>query len=61
MEAKTTSPYLNLLRNHIDIQRVPFSDRGSRLLLFQQKNEPHLYIKLAERLTALEPGLDAYR
>jgi hypothetical protein len=61
MKAKTTSPYLILLRNHIDIQQVPFSDRGSRLLLFQQKDEPHLYIKLAERLTALEPGLDAYR
>ncbi len=61
MEAKTSSPYLNLLRDHIDIQHVPFSDRGSRLLLFQAENEPHLYVKLAERLTALEPGLDAYR
>ena len=61
METKTTSPYLNLLKNHIDIQHVPFSDRGSRLLLFQHEIESRLYVKLAERLTALKPGLDAYR
>ena len=56
----TSSPYLNLLRNHIDITRVPFSDRGSRLLVYQEKDHNSLFIKLAERLTALEPGLDAY-
>jgi len=61
MEAKTSFPYLSLLRNHINITRVPFSDRGSRLLLYQREGESRLYVKLAERLTALEPGLDAYR
>jgi len=35
MVRTTTSPYLNLLRNQIDITRVPFSDRGSRMLVLQ--------------------------
>jgi putative isomerase len=57
----TTSPYLDLLENRIDITRVPFSDRGSRLLVFKQPDHDRLYIKLAERLTAIQPGLDTYR
>ena len=55
------SPYLDLLENHIDITRVPFSDRGSRLLVFKHTEQDSLYIKLAERLTAIQPGLDTYR
>jgi putative isomerase len=54
------SPYLNLLRNHIDITRVPFSDRGSRLLIFKDPDRSLLDIKLAERLTALDPDIEAY-
>jgi putative isomerase len=54
------SPYLNLLRNHIDITRVPFSDRGSRLLIFKDPEHSVLNIKLAERLTALDPDIEAY-
>jgi len=61
MQATTTSPYLNLLRNQIDITRVPFSDRGSRLLIHQVPGQSRLLIKLAERLTSLQPGLDTYR
>lgn len=55
------SPYLDLLENRIDITRVPFSDRGSRLLVFKHSGHDGLYIKLAERLTAIQPGLDTYR
>ena len=55
------SAYLNLLRNRIDITRVPFSDRGSRLMVFQAPQESRLLIKLAERLTRLQPDMDAYR
>ena len=55
-----TSPYLNLLRDHIDITRVPFSDRGSRLLVFKEPEICRLYVKLAERLTDLEPDIEAY-
>lgn len=51
---------LSLLENHIDITRVPFSDRGSRLLIFQDPGQSSLYIKLAERLTRLDENIEAY-
>ncbi len=54
------SPYLNLLKNRINIQQVPFSDRGSRLLIFQTPGESKLFIKLAERLITLQPDIEAY-
>ncbi len=54
------SPYLTQLRNHIEITRVPFSDRGSRLLVFQTAGQSRLFVKLAERLTALQPDIEAY-
>ena len=57
----TASFFLELLRDRIDITRVPFSDRGSRLLVFKEAEAEHLYIKLAERLTSIQPGLDTYR
>ena len=60
MNQKLTSPKLNLLRNQIDFTRVPFSDRGSRLLVFQAVSQNHFYIKLAERLTSIEPGIETY-
>jgi putative isomerase len=53
-------PYLDLLTNHIDIAKLPFSDRGSRLLIFQTPGQNRLYLKLAERLTEMEPGFEAY-
>ncbi len=56
-----TSAYLSLLRNQIDIKKVPFSDRGSRLLVMQNENEDCFSVKLAERLTSLQPAIDAYR
>ncbi len=56
----TASSYLELLRNQIDITRVPFSDRGSRILVFHIPGKNILYIKLAERLLGLEPGLEDY-
>jgi hypothetical protein len=57
-----TSPYLQLLEQRIRIDQVPFSDRGSRLLVYRERRAAHaLTLKLAERLTALTPGLSAYR
>ncbi len=56
-----TTLYNELLKNHIDLTHVPFSDRGSRLLVFKTPEHDTLYIKLAERLTSLQPGLDTYR
>jgi glycogen debranching enzyme len=54
------SEYLALLQDHIDITRVPFSDRGSRILLFAYSDRSALYVRLAERLTHLDPGIEAY-
>lgn len=51
---------LQLLQDQIDITRVPFSDRGSRLLIYKNSEEPALYIKLAERLIRVEPGIESY-
>jgi putative isomerase len=51
---------LNLLKNHIDITQVPFSDRGSRLLVYQEPEKFRLLVKLAERLTAIDPDIEAY-
>ncbi|MFW6135882.1 MAG: amylo-alpha-1,6-glucosidase [Chloroflexota bacterium] len=52
---------LDLLKNRIDITQVPFSDRGSRLLVYQVPGQSRLLVKLAERLTEFQPGIDTYR
>lgn len=51
---------LTLLQNQIDITHVPFSDRGSRLLVYQYVDRSRLFVKLAERLIRIEPGLESY-
>ena len=55
-----SKPYINLLRNQFDFTRVPFSDRGSRLLVYQAAFQSQFYVKLAERLTSIEPGIETY-
>jgi glycogen debranching enzyme len=55
-----SSAYFSLLRDQVDIKKVPFSDRGSRLLFLQNRDEPSFYVKLAERLTTLQPEIEAY-
>jgi putative isomerase len=54
------SPYLSLLRNRINLTKVPFSDRGSRLLVLQNVENCSIYVKLAERLTTIQPDIEAY-
>ncbi|NPV57267.1 MAG: hypothetical protein HPY76_11440 [Anaerolineae bacterium] len=39
---------------------MPFSDRGSRLMVFQTPHKSELFIKLAERLTFIDSNLEAY-
>lgn len=51
---------LHLLKDQIDITHVPFSARGSRLLLYKEPGESLLLIKLAERLIYLDPNPEAY-
>ena len=53
------SPYLNLLKNRLDLNKIPFSDRGSRLLVFN--TDHRLSIRLAERWFKREGQLSAYR
>jgi len=54
-----SSPYLELLKNRINLRRIPFSERGSRLLVFQDND--HLQIKLAERWFKIDQQLSSYR
>ncbi len=53
------SPYLELLKNRIDLTKIPFSERGSRLLLMQQ--DSGLFIRMTERWFKADPRLSAYR
>lgn len=59
MLRETTSPYLQLLKHRLDLHHVPFSDRGSRLMVFRKDN--HFYVRLAERWFKREGQLAAYR
>jgi len=59
MNATINSEYLNLLKDRIDLRQIPFSERGSRLLIFQSNN--HLTFRLAERWFKREGQLAAYR
>jgi putative isomerase len=53
------SEYLNLLKDRINLRQIPFSERGSRLLLFQSNG--FLTFRLAERWFKREGQLSAYR
>ncbi len=59
MTININSEYLNLLKNKINLHEIPFSERGSRLLIFQ--SDQHLTIRLAERWFKREGQLAAYR
>jgi hypothetical protein len=52
------SPYLSLLKNRINLQSVPFSDRGSRMLVF--RSEQQLTVRLAERWYQADQQLESY-
>jgi hypothetical protein len=53
------SPFLTLLRDRVDLERIPFTDRGSRLLVFWRPNG--LAIRLAERWFKVHGTLSGYR
>ena len=54
------SSLLDLLKNKIDITSVPFSFPGSRLTIYQHSDSGMLYLKLAERLVHIFPGIESY-
>jgi len=61
LAADPSSPYIKLLRNRIDIAQTPLSAPGSRLLLYRNPKQDSLYLKFAERLMEMVPGLEAHR
>lgn len=50
---------IDLLHNRIDLASIPFTDRGSRLMLFRRENE--LFIRLAERWEKVQSRMGQYR
>ncbi len=50
---------LMLLKNRIDLKQVPFTERGSRLLV--QRHESRLAIRLTERWVKIDPRVSGYR
>ncbi|HEY3476390.1 MAG TPA: hypothetical protein VGK56_17380, partial [Anaerolineales bacterium] len=56
---KVNSEYLNLLQDRINLRDIPFSERGSRLLIFHSNQ--HFTFRLAERWFKREGQLAAYR
>ena len=53
------SPFFDLLKNRINLHDAPFTDRGSRLLVF--KTDSRFSIRLAERWLKRDGQLSAYR
>ena len=56
---KVNSEYLNLLKDRVNLRDIPFSERGSRLLIFHSNQ--HFTFRLAERWFKREGQLAAYR
>jgi len=56
---RTQSIFLERLRGRINLEKIPFSERGSRLLLFRRENT--FYIRLAERWVKWEAEVGHYR
>lgn len=55
----THSPFLQQLCNRITLEHIPFSDRGSRMLVFRRAAS--LYIRLAERWEKWQGEVGPYR
>ncbi len=56
---KIRSPFLTLLKNRISLTQIPFSERGSRLMVFRTNRA--FAIRLAERWFKREGQLSSYR
>ncbi|MEP6988915.1 MAG: hypothetical protein ABI970_25155, partial [Chloroflexota bacterium] len=51
--------FMEQLHNRIDLTNIPFTDRGTRLMLFRKENE--LFIRLAERWEKVQSRTGHYR
>lgn len=56
---RTNSVFLERLRGRINLEQIPFSERGSRILLFRRAHS--LYIRLAERWVKWQAEVGDYR
>ncbi len=52
-------PLLSLLQNRVDLKQVPFTERGSRLLLMQNP-DGGMIVRLAERWVKVDPRTTGY-
>ncbi len=59
MHPTEQSSFLNMLKDRIDLSEIPFTERGSRLMLFRSGN--NFSVRLAERWLKLSRQLTAYR
>jgi glycogen debranching enzyme len=59
MDCNPSSPFLQQLRGRITLETIPFSERGSRLLVF--RDACRLDIRLAERWAKWEAEVGDYR
>ncbi|MBW7884244.1 MAG: hypothetical protein H3C34_16695 [Caldilineaceae bacterium] len=59
MDLHVDSPYLSLLKDRVNLSKIPFSERGSRLMVFRTND--HLSVRLAERWFKLDQQLSGYR
>jgi putative isomerase len=59
MTEASDSPFLALLHDRVDLVRVPFTERGSRLLVFH--SDDGLSVRLAERWFKVHGSLSGYR
>jgi putative isomerase len=53
--------FLTLLRDKISLTTIPFTERGSRIMIFANSNHESLYVKLAERWVKREQQFGNYR
>ena len=53
------SPFLQLLQDRVNLVSVPFTERGSRLMVFRE--EDSLFIRMAERWFKVDQKLSGYR
>jgi len=59
MEINIDLKYIPLLRNRVDLIHVPFSERGSRLMVM--RGDDGFFIRLAERWFKVDQRLSGYR
>ncbi len=59
MSCNPISPYLQMLRGRITLDKIPFTDRASRLLVFERDSQ--FIIRLTERWMQWEEEVGPYR